>query len=140
MTSRVLDASVAVQLFFEEQHSKAAEDRVKRAGELLAPDLIWAEIASVIWKRHRRGDLSREDALGIAEQALALPLRVSSAADLMPAALDLAMRLDRSVYDCLYLALAIRAKSVMVTADKRLADALADTPVAKYISCIGEKR
>ena len=48
----VVDASVLTKLFFEECHSDAAERCVKRAGDLLAPDLIWAEAANVIWKRH----------------------------------------------------------------------------------------
>ncbi len=133
----VLDASVVVQLFFAEEHSEAAERRVRHAGELLAPDLIWAEIANVIWKRHRRGDLSEDDAQGIARQVRALPLRITGAFDLLPDALTLAMQLDRSVYDCLYLALAVRTGSILLTADQRLANALAPTPLAKHIVWIG---
>jgi len=43
---------------------------------------------------------------------------------LLPAALDLAMALDQTVYDCLYLALAERRSSVMVTADRRFHEAV----------------
>ena len=43
---------------------------------------------------------------------------------LLPAALDLAMSLDQTVYDCLYLALAEQRNSVMVTADRRFHDAV----------------
>jgi predicted nucleic acid-binding protein len=56
---------------------------------------------------------------------------------LAPEALDLAIRFDRSVYDCLYLALAVRTKSVMVTADHRLANALAGGPLGKHVAWIG---
>ena len=140
MKHGVIDASVVVQLFFEEQHSEAAERCLKRVGDLLAPDLVWVEVANVIWKRQRRGDISQEDSLGIAGQVLSLPLRTYSSSDLMADALELAIRFDRSVYDSLYLALAIRSKSCMVTADKRLANALADTPVAKYVLWIGDLR
>lgn len=134
----VLDASVVVQLFFEEQYSEAAERCLKQYAELLAPDLVWIEAASVIWKRHRRGEISEEDALGIAGQIPALPLHTYSTSDLMTDALDLAMRFDRSVYDCLYLALAVRNKARMVTADKQLANALAQTPVGKHVLWIGD--
>ena len=41
---------------------------------------------------------------------------------LLPAALDLAITLDQTVYDCLYLALAETRNSIMVTADRRFHD------------------
>jgi len=47
-----------IKLFFEEDHSEAAEHWVKATSQLIAPDLIWAETANVLWKRHRRADSS----------------------------------------------------------------------------------
>ncbi|MFA6134337.1 MAG: type II toxin-antitoxin system VapC family toxin [Phycisphaerae bacterium] len=140
MKRAVIDASVVVKLFFEEEHSDAAEKCVRQAKELLAPDLIWAEITNVIWKRQRRGDISKEDAAEMAGQVLAMPVREHPTAALVVEALDLAMRLDRSVYDGLYLALAVKTGSVMLTADKRLVNALADTPLAKHVAWIGSIR
>lgn len=140
MKTLVVDASVAVGLFFEEPHSRAIERCFKRSQNLLAPDLIWAEIASVIWKRHRRGELSQEDAMAIATEVSRLPLQSYDARDLMADALRLALQFDRSVYDCLYLAVAIRTKSVMITADKLLVNALSETPLAKYVIWIGTIR
>jgi predicted nucleic acid-binding protein len=135
----VLDASVVVQLFFEERHSRAAERCLKRARDLLAPDLMWAEVANVVWKRQRRGAISQEDAEAILVDILALPVGVYEARGLLPAALDLAMRFGQSVYDCLYVALAVKTSSVTITADRRLADAFADTPLTRYLSWIGNR-
>jgi predicted nucleic acid-binding protein len=42
---------------------------------------------------------------------------------LVPRALELALRLDESVYDCLYVAAAIESEAALVTADARLARA-----------------
>jgi predicted nucleic acid-binding protein len=42
--------------------------------------------------------------------------------DLLPAAVDLAMSINQTVYDCLYLALAEARDGVMVTADRRFCD------------------
>ena len=140
MKKVVIDASVVVKLFFEEEHSKAAEQCVARADELLAPDLLWAETANVIWKRQRRGDLTADAALDLARHMLALPVVIHPSADLVPDALDLAMRLERTVYDCLYLALAVRAASVLVTGDLRLVNALAGGPLEKHIAWIGKQR
>ena len=66
-----------------------------------------------------------------------MPLLITPCGDLVEAALELALRLGRSVYDCLYLALAVKKRLVMVSADKRLVNALAGTPLAKHIAWIG---
>jgi len=140
MKSAVLDASILVKLFFEEDHSTAAEQCVRDVPQLLAPDLVWSEVANVIWKRHRRGDLSAEDSAEMTSWMLGLPLNIWPSADLIPDALDLAMQFDRTVYDSLYVALAVRASSVMLTGDKRLVNSLEGTPLEKYIAWIGNYR
>ncbi len=137
MKRAVIDASVLVKLFFEEDHSLAVERCVQTVSELHAPDLIWSEATGVIWKRYRRGDIGRDDALEIATQMLALPLQISPSADLIPDALDFAMQFDRTVYDSLYVALAIKTNSVMLSGDQRLVNALSDTPLEKHIAWIG---
>jgi predicted nucleic acid-binding protein len=53
-----------------------------------------------------------------------LPVTTFAHRPLLPAALDLALSVDRTVYDCLYLALAEARDSVMVTADRRFCDAV----------------
>ncbi len=126
----VIDASALVPPFLEEPHSADTERWLSRADEIHAPDLIHAEVGNVLWKRHRRGDVPAGYAAATAQRLRMMPLLVHSAFDLLPDALDIALRYDRSVYDCLYAALALRTGSVMVTADQRLANALADTPLA----------
>jgi predicted nucleic acid-binding protein len=54
-------------------------------------------------------------------------------AGLLNEALELACRTARTVYDCLYLALAVRLGGPMVTADDRLVNALAGTPWAASV-------
>jgi len=49
--------------------------------------------------------------------------RLVEAVPLVPRAFDLALRLDETVYDCLYLAAAIESEAALVTADARLARA-----------------
>jgi len=140
MKKVVIDASVVVKLFFEEEHSEAAEECVAQAGELMAPDFIWAETANVIWKRQRRGDITADAAIDLARQVLALPVVVHPSAGLVPDALDLAVRYGRTVYDCLYVALALRTRSVLVTGDLRLVNALAGGPLERHVAWIGKER
>ena len=90
--------------------------------------------------RHRRGDLTREDAAEIATGIMGMPLRIRPTADLIPDALDLAMQFDRAVYDGLYVALAVKTKAVMVSGDKRLVNALGGTPLARHVAWIGDRK
>lgn len=133
MKRLVIDASVLVKLFFEEEHSDAAAKQMKAAREILAPDLIWAESLNVVWKRFRREEITAEDATGIADQILAFPIATQPSYDLAADALELAVSTGRTVYDCLYVALAIRAKCRLLTADHHLFKALAETPFNRHL-------
>ena len=140
MKACVLDASVVAVAFFQEDHADRARRLLVGECELHAPDLIYAELASVIWKRHSRGEITPEEAAHLLTDLRSLPLQTTPCGDLVEAALELALRTERTVYDCLYLALAVRTKSIVVTADKRLVNALAGTPLAKHVAWIGSTR
>jgi predicted nucleic acid-binding protein len=138
MKTRVLDASVVAAAFFQEDHADRAVGLLAGRYALHAPDLIHAELANVIWKRHNRGEIDHDEAARLLEDLRRLPLLITPCGDLVEAGLELALRTGRSVYDCLYLALAVQLRSVLVSADKRLVRALADTPLAKHIAWIGD--
>ncbi len=55
----VIDASVVAKLFIPEELSEACEKAVRTSGQLIAPDLLWIECASLLRKRVVRGDLER---------------------------------------------------------------------------------
>lgn len=120
----VVDASVAVKWFIEEIHTEAAGRLLRGGYELLSPDLVRAEVGNVLWKKWRRGDISAEAASGILRDFERLPLRVRSSEPLLGRAWAVAERFDRSFYDGLYVALAARTGCQLVTADRRLYNAL----------------
>jgi predicted nucleic acid-binding protein len=134
----VIDANVLVKLFFDEEHSEASVEHVNKAAELVAPDLLWVEAANVIWKRLRRGELTADDAVGIVAEMLRVPIVTYSGFELVSSALTLAGATGRTVYDCLYLALAIRENVPLLTADERLANAMKSGPFAKRIVFVGQ--
>ena len=140
MTTYVLDASTVAAAFFQEEHAGRAQGLLAGGHDLHAPDLIYAELANVIWKRHNRGQIDSDEAGDLLADIRGLPLRITSCGDLAEAALKLALRTGRSAYDCVYLALAVKERSVLATADKRLANTLADTPLAKHVLWIGNAR
>ena len=105
-----------------------------------APDLVYAEFANVIWKRCRRGEIDQDEAGRLLGDVLRLPLEITPCGHLAEPALQLALRSGRTVYDCMYLALAVTTKTTLFSADKRLVNALADTPLAKHVAWIGATR
>ena len=137
MSRLVADASVIAKLFFSEPKSTAAARAVAAASELLAPELIWAELASVIWKRHRRGEIDGEQARRICDEVLHMPIVDFPLRPLTSLATELAIETDRSVYDCLYVALAIEQQCPLLTADEHLVNALAKTPAAAHVCLLG---
>jgi len=140
MKTWVVDASTVAAAFFQEDTSEAARSLLSAGRELLAPDLISAEFANVIWKRHRRGEISEPEAGQLLTDFLRLPLRLTPSNELIEPALQLALRTRRTVYDCVYLALAVRTRTIMVSADKRFVKALADGPLGRHVAWVGEQR
>jgi len=137
MKSCVLDASVVATAFFQEEHADAARALLVSRDMLYAPDLIRVEFANVIWKRHGRGEIDEEEANQLLSDLLSLPLRITASDVLIDSALKLALGTGRTVYDCLYLALAIKTKAMMFSSDRRLVNALAHGPLSKHIAWIG---
>ena len=123
MSRIVLDASVAVKWVLREEHAATAR-RILSTRELLAPHLLWAEVGNTLWKRHRRQESSVEEVRRMLAEIQWLPITTFAHWPLLPAALDLALSLHQTVYDCLYLALAEARNSVMVTADRRFHEAV----------------
>jgi predicted nucleic acid-binding protein len=133
----VVDASVVAAAFFQETGARAARAILAGGGELHAPDLLLAEVANVVWKRHGRGEINEAEARALVADCLRLPLVLTPSGDLVASALELALRTKRTVYDCLYLALAVRMKAVLVSGDKRFVNALAGSPFEKHVAWLG---
>jgi predicted nucleic acid-binding protein len=88
------------------------------------PDLFSAEFVNVMWKAVRKNRLNREEAEAALAAIRDLDLPSVPSALLMSEAFAIAMAYDRSVYDCIYLTLAIEAQCEMITADRKLVNAV----------------
>ncbi|MHB1422227.1 MAG: type II toxin-antitoxin system VapC family toxin [Gemmataceae bacterium] len=134
MTVHVVDSSVAIKWYVPEVHQVEAL-RLRASGDALhAPDFLNIEMAAILWKKLRRGDLTRQDADDILNDFIALAtVTRHPSGPLVLSAFDLAHRSGRTVYDCLYLALAIQLSVQMVTADEKLVNSLAGSSWAVHI-------
>ena len=128
MTKLVVDASVAIKWFVHEPLSVEArrilDDYQADTLSILAPDLIYAEVGNIVWKKHIFQGLVADDAKAIVDEFRKLVITVTPTADLLDAAYSLAVSHRRSVYDSLYLALTLRENCQFVTADEKLANAV----------------
>ncbi len=124
MTTLVVDASVAVKWFFPEIYSEAARQIVLSKREFLAPDLIWPEVGQALLKKVRRNEITSEEAADILRDFSRFPLQTYESKILLDTAWVLADRHGVSVYDALYLALAMDRDCSLVTADRKFYEAL----------------
>ncbi len=131
MSRFVVDASIAIKWFVPEIHSAEAVRLLSPGCELLAPDLLPAEFGNILWKKTRRGEIQAQKAVEVIRALAEVPIYLSSASELLESAYLLAAKFERTVYDSLYLALALLEECPMVTADHRLVRALAGTSLAR---------
>jgi predicted nucleic acid-binding protein len=116
----VVDASVAVKWFIKEELHDQAIALSELGHELIAPNLIFAEVANVLRRRVRLGHISSEQAaravrnLGEAFKAI-VPIE-----QVIDSAFQHSADLDHSVYDVVYLICALeRPESLLVTSDAK---------------------
>ena len=136
MKPLVIDASVAIKWFIPEQGSDKAIRLLDSKRPLIAPDLIRPEIANILWKLKSRRLLKADLLQQMLADFLAMPLDIYDSQPFIQAAFDLAVETGRTVYDSLYLALAIGTNGTLVTADKRLTNALTNTEYKSFIRLI----
>ncbi len=101
-----------------------------RGADLVAPDLLIAEVLNAFWKLRRAG-------LEVPKTSVILTLleRVSivTSRPYAERAAEIAEKIDHPVYDCLYLAAAEARDDVLMTADARFSRKLARSALRKYV-------
>lgn len=123
----VIDASALIDLLTRRAGWRQVRRHLERAGEVAAPDLIFAEVASALARLVRAGELSDAEAAVAVSSAHRMPLVAHPLQDLLPAAWG--MRQFLRVADAFYLACARRLDAPLLTTDTRLARAQHGIPV-----------
>ena len=119
MNTLVIDASIAVKWVVEEDGTSEAVALRQRA-QLIAPELLVAECANILWKKVQRDELLKKDALLAARLLQAAEIELVPMRSLFEAATRMSIEIEHPAYDCMYLALAVENKCQFVTADERL--------------------
>jgi predicted nucleic acid-binding protein len=129
----VIDASVVVKWFVEEELADEAASLLRGSPSLHAPDLIVSEVTNALWKKFTRGHITREQAEGIAAVLPRSLLQLVPSISLHQRALDIAMEMSHPVYDCLYVACAENVEGSVITADRRFHAATRGGPYAGLV-------
>jgi predicted nucleic acid-binding protein len=140
LKSLVLDANVAIKWAMPLAREPLTDESLRlfkryADGEVdfIVPDVFWAEVGNVLWKGTRQRRWRQDEAEAVAADMQARDFKTVSSLILLPEALRIAFAHDRAVYDCLYVALAVQFKRDLVTADERLANALAARFPVKWL-------
>ena len=139
MNTAVPDASVAAKWFLGggETLVEEALDLLRQysAGHLrlVVPDLFWAELGNILWTAARQGRCSREAQHEAVQSMLAHKIPTVPSAHLLAEAVSIATAFNRTVYDSFYVALAVAIRAPFITADERLANALAAHLPVKWL-------
>jgi len=118
MPATVIDASALAALVFDEPDSGDVSERFDSAERLVAPALIWFELANTCCKKIRRHPDQRDWLLERFARAGDLPVEVADVEH--RDAIVLACETGLSVYDASYLWLARHLNADLLTLDKRL--------------------
>lgn len=133
MTIRVIDASVAAKWFLDEVFCDESRGVLRSRCSLHAPDFLLLEMDSVFLKRIRRGDITPDDADAARLMLRQLPIKCHAFNAFLDRAYEIAGLTGESIYDSLYVALALLLDSQVITADRRLYDGLRNGPFKKHL-------
>ncbi|HEY4899847.1 MAG TPA: type II toxin-antitoxin system VapC family toxin [Terriglobales bacterium] len=139
----VIDASVAAKWCLPPASEPLRIEAVellnryaKGQARFVVPDLFWTEVGNVLWKAVRVGRCTAKHA----ETSLAVlrerGLATFPSEGLIEQAFAIAVAFQRTVYDSLYVALAVESGGQLVTADEKLANALAYRLPVKWLGAV----
>jgi len=134
----VVDAGVAAKWYFPEPLSERAVLLLERRTEIFAPDILLVEIAQLAWKRARRGEIGEAVADRIVAELRKVPFDLKPTAELVTAALPFALHRGFTLTDAFYIALAVQSGCPVITADRRLHDALHAGDLAGHVLWLGD--
>ena len=124
--SVVVDASVALKWVLDEPGKDAAYALLDL--DLIAPSLWLLEAANALWRIAKRGEITSREALERLETLFQAPVTATRLEQDLQNATIIANQIGHPVYDCLYLAMAIREDTYVITADAKFVAAVSTWP------------
>jgi len=132
----VLDASVILKWFLEEEYSDVAlkirENFYREIYRIIEPDFLLYEFVNVL---RYNPVYTEEDVVKAVNSLIEADIDiVLPTVELLEVAVNIAKRYDVTVYDAIYIALAKLISGVYITADKKLYKKVKELKFVKFIS------
>jgi predicted nucleic acid-binding protein len=127
----VVDASVAGKWLLPGPSEPLQQEAVSLLRQLvdgqvslIVPDFFWVEVTNILWKAIRTGRCTRSTAKMALSALRRHELTTLPVLPLLDSAFDKAIVFGRSVYDSIYVTLALETGGNLVTADQKLLNAV----------------
>jgi predicted nucleic acid-binding protein len=125
----VVDASLVIKWFVPEIYSEAARRWLDTSHDYVAPDLLFSEAGNVLWKKVRRKELDENEARQLVVDLAQAAVETVATRSLLQDALALALTVGITVYDAMYLTLAVRLETEVITGDDRFVEKIVQHPL-----------
>ncbi len=121
----VVDTSALIRLYIPDGPIPDGVEEFFRGVErgrhkAIAPELLIAEVANVIRKKQRAGEITDYECNQLLSEILSLPIRLFPHSPIVARAFQLAGKSNLTVYDTLYLSLAEEHGAVLFSADDKM--------------------
>ena len=128
----IIDTSVAIKWYLPEIYQSEAQRFLDPVCDRHAPDLLHAELGSVLLKKFRRREIKFDECRWYLGRLSAVPLISHEALPLRQVALEIGLQIGSSFYDGLFLALAMQLGGRLVTADNKLYRKIQSSPFGPW--------
>jgi predicted nucleic acid-binding protein len=144
MTDYIVDSNIVAKWLLPEDQSDRARALISPSYKLRAPDLLLPELGSVLWKRVTRGELTTDESeellRAFLDRHIDVTVRLLPSGLVIKGALQIAAAERRSLYDSIYLALAVQAQCLLVTADDRFVRSIQSNVLKSHILSLANLR
>jgi len=132
----VIDSGVYASVIVKDEFYEVCRKYMPQKKSTL--DLAFAEAGNVIWKHVKMGRIDASEVTKRAEmlRKLVNTSRVYRVEDCIVEAAKLAVGHDVTVYDALFIALAVKLNTKLITTDEKLYDKVNGTGLERFVECV----
>lgn len=120
MATYIIDASVIIDFLITGQYTREADNLLTDLEhQFVVPEFCLTECTNVLWKRVRFSSMPQKQAIILLRDLRHLPLKRAAIKSLLKPASEIGLANQLAVYDSIYIALAQRSDTPLITIDVR---------------------